>query len=204
MGSSEHRRPWDRRKGDGESSKAHAAFVRYAELGPERRSIDLAWREHQKSTGKASPDPRARAHGTWRKWSQRFAWVARAEAYDAHMLEAAVAARKDQVQRAMQRIYDRAHELVDRHIEEGVAEVPKLVEGKPETDSFAMKEQRQDREFLLAVVGISPKVKVEASGPGGAPLVPTTDPRAALRDLVSDPDAVAALRALAERRASSG
>lgn len=63
-----------------ESNQAFAAFQAYAALGP-GRSILEAYRR--------AVDPNAkRASGRWKVWSGKWAWVARAEAFDRDMVNA--------------------------------------------------------------------------------------------------------------------
>ena len=64
--------PWDPQAG--ESAQAFAAFVAYRDLGPER-SIDAVVRELDKSRTLIG------------RWSGRWKWVKRAQAYDAHLDE---------------------------------------------------------------------------------------------------------------------
>lgn len=65
--------PWSQTKG--ESAIAYAAFRVYLDLGPSR-SLKLAWQAHSKKNTVAA--------GHWRRWSTRFAWTARARAWDSH------------------------------------------------------------------------------------------------------------------------
>jgi hypothetical protein len=63
---------WDRL--DGESAKAHAAFVVYRDLGVQR-SLQKAWERYTNGNTKAMP-------GYFGRWSSENAWVERAEAWD--------------------------------------------------------------------------------------------------------------------------
>lgn len=83
---------WDQL--DVESPKAFAAFCQYRNLPPMSRSIDTAWRRIRSSElDSAKPTdaaelqrlPTVRAPKTWRDWSARHAWVARAMAWDAEL-----------------------------------------------------------------------------------------------------------------------
>jgi hypothetical protein len=76
------RKPWQQQ--DGESSKAHAAFLRYMRLPVESRSIDAAWR--QSAVDKQNVSEK-RAPPTWMQWSSKYNWVARATAHDAHLAQ---------------------------------------------------------------------------------------------------------------------
>ena len=60
--------PWDRMKG--ESRQAYQAFRVYLRLGPLNRSLAATGRELGKSTTLMS------------RWSARWSWVARVDAYD--------------------------------------------------------------------------------------------------------------------------
>jgi len=76
MAEPREKQPWERQKGEGH--KAYAAFSRYRDLGPAR------------SVGKAAPvtardgmkTARQRETHWWRQWAQKWAWRARAEAWD--------------------------------------------------------------------------------------------------------------------------
>lgn len=63
----------------GESKQSFAAFSIYRDLGL-KRTLDDAFR----SRPGAGPDPK-KAPGQWGIWSMRWQWVARAEAWDAHI-----------------------------------------------------------------------------------------------------------------------
>jgi hypothetical protein len=66
------RQPWERR--EGESSRAHAAFCIYLDMGPKRSLREAARRYYQDKC-------RANVGQIWR-WSRRWNWVARCEAWD--------------------------------------------------------------------------------------------------------------------------
>lgn len=62
----------------GESARAHAAFLRFRDLGP-GRSIVEAFRQTEGKPGAKQ------ASGRWNAWSARYDWHGRAGAYDDHM-----------------------------------------------------------------------------------------------------------------------
>lgn len=64
---------WDKR--EDESAKAYEWFCRYRDMGPDR-SHDKLHQKYSESTSKKSVTLR---------WSSKYAWVERAEAYDAHL-----------------------------------------------------------------------------------------------------------------------
>lgn len=80
----DHRKPWDRQPG--ESRQAHAALRAYLELGPTRSHVAVA-RELGKSATLVA------------RWSARWGWQVRTEAYDRHLDRArdaaAIAAREE-------------------------------------------------------------------------------------------------------------
>jgi hypothetical protein len=68
-----------------ESARAYAAFVAYRDLGSDR-SVDAAYAAmagHREGPGGA-PKGTKRAPGSYKKWSAKHRWAARARAYDEH------------------------------------------------------------------------------------------------------------------------
>lgn len=171
------RQPWERR--DGETAKAHAAFLEYLRLGYGQRSIDKAWAQQKGS--RSTADGRAPRH--WLRWSNEHEWVARADAYDAHELAEEMAARANLRERI------RGAALAEGLDAVGV--LAKIMRGQgsyTETGAPASKDEIAAAESLLALGGVSPPKSVEVTGKDGAPLVPT--PRPAL-----DADTLASLTA---------
>ena len=73
--------PWKRRKGEG--SKAYEAFLRYRDMGP-GRSV----RKAVGVQGVPKDGRRSYTHW-WHKWSRRWHWRERAQAWDDHLHELA-------------------------------------------------------------------------------------------------------------------
>lgn len=132
---------WDRRPR--ESAKAFAAFCCYRDLGP-GRSLNLAYAEWRRSLGFAGDA--AKAAGYWAEWSSGFEWVARAEAYDAHLEQIRRAAREDALRRLEERRAEyelRNQERLERRVAEaeaildkaGLAPVTDTAEDKLEPDA---------------------------------------------------------------------
>lgn len=71
--------PWERQPG--ETSKAYAAFCRYRDMDPGKRSLAAVAPKARNGQGKRN------APGQITEWSTEHDWVARAAAYDDHMDE---------------------------------------------------------------------------------------------------------------------
>lgn len=108
---------WDQRL-EGETEKAHAAFVIYRGLPQGQRSID--------AVRKAQGRPCKRILETW---SSRWHWVERVAAYDAHQQSIALAEAEEETRRLavehvrarvrlqrafLERVFDRDRPVVDR------------------------------------------------------------------------------------------
>ena len=89
---------WDQQPG--ESSKAYQAFRLYRDFGP-MRSMNAVWDvERARKQQHAGSTPQ-----TWKRWSSRFSWVERAQAFDHHK------------ERLEQEAYDtQLHELLKRRM----------------------------------------------------------------------------------------
>lgn len=188
MGDERQRQPWERRPG--ETQKAHAAFLEYLRLGYGQRSLSKVGERSGKSRG---------YERVLQRWSSQHDWTARADAYDARELAEEQASREQRRERLRARALADADEMYDELLDIARGNGSYTATGAP-----ASKDQIEAIDRILALAGASPPERHEFTGPGGTPLVPAVDPRTALRDLVSDPDAAAALRAIAERRASGG
>jgi hypothetical protein len=95
----------------GESAPAHAAFLRYRDLGPSR-SLDEAYRQHrgEKAPARQQQGRMLRAPGTWKRWYTTFGWKERAEDWDAQQ-ERRLADLRQQYERVrLQREYKRRDE----------------------------------------------------------------------------------------------
>lgn len=189
MGDERQRQPWERR--EGETATAHAAFLEYLAQGYGRRSLRALASGNEKTT-------KSRLRSLAR-WSSTHEWVARADAYDAHELAEEMASREQRRERLRARALSDADEMYDELLDIARGNGSYTATGAP-----ASKDQLEAIDRILALAGAAPPERVEHTGRDGAPLIPAADPRTALRDLVSDPDAAAALRAIAERRASGG
>jgi hypothetical protein len=73
---------WDRQPG--ESARAYHAFAHYRD-GGSQRSLDRAWRDHHATCLKTPQPATRRRPPSWGNWSARWSWVARADAFDAHL-----------------------------------------------------------------------------------------------------------------------
>jgi hypothetical protein len=73
---------WERQPG--EPSRAFHAFAHYRD-GGSQRSLDRAWREHHATCLKTPQPVTRRRPPSWGNWSARWSWVARADAFDAHL-----------------------------------------------------------------------------------------------------------------------
>jgi len=164
--------PWDRQ--EGETSKAYAAFVAYLELGPER-SIDAAFRQ-QNGSRKAAGRP-----FWWHRWSSKWSWVARAEAFDHHELTEKIEARAEVRERLRQQAIDNA----DMALAEIVALCQYQGSERPET---AARVRLNACEKLLSLAGVDGAKRVEVSGPEGGAVKVITPAEIARRvdELISD------------------
>jgi hypothetical protein len=97
--------PWERLPK--ESARAYAAFCAYRDLGAER-SIDAA------GTQQLGSRSRKRAPRTWFKWSRRFHWVKRAEAWDAHLVRVGLRDKEQATRREGERWQERQRAHRDR------------------------------------------------------------------------------------------
>jgi hypothetical protein len=109
-----------------ETPKAYAAFSAYRNLPTQTRSIDTAWRRQRASELDATrPDdmaelqrlPHIRASAIWRNWSAKYAWVARAMAWDTE---------KDRI--AREQLVKDHKAMLDKHRTLGGALVQKAAE----------------------------------------------------------------------------
>lgn len=95
--------PWERR--NGESARAYVAFCAYRDLGPSR-SLSAAYGQHKGIEKAAVTVP-----GAWTRWSVKFRWVERAEAWDADV-------EKKQQAAFDARLKQLAHDQADFAVEE--------------------------------------------------------------------------------------
>lgn len=110
---------WERQ--DGEPAKAFAAFIWYRDLGPETRSLNLAY---QRESG---APPAMRAPGTWAAWSSEWRWVERAAAYDAYLDDLRRRVREAKLRELEERRaeFELAHQA---RLEERVDKIDKLLD----------------------------------------------------------------------------
>lgn len=99
------RRPWEPMPG--ESRQAFAAFEIYLHLDPRNRAVDTAYKVYQqeglgKWAGKSFKRGKD-ANGTWKGWSVKFSWVARAMAHDAFLARERVEAARVAVREMQER-----------------------------------------------------------------------------------------------------
>lgn len=92
---------WDKR--EDESAKAYEWFCRYRDMGP-GRSHDKLHQKYSESASKKSMTLR---------WSSRYAWVERAEAYDAHIEAIKREANEDRVRKTAEEHIDVADKIMD-------------------------------------------------------------------------------------------
>ncbi len=77
--------PWDKRM-LGESAKAYDAFTIYRDMGV-GRSVDSAWWSSTEEGKKGGGKGTKKAPGLWKKWSTKYKWRSRCEAYDDRQAE---------------------------------------------------------------------------------------------------------------------
>jgi len=137
-------KPWTRQQG--ETTKAHAAFCAYLDLGPDR------------SIAKALPDGASTGKRRWwEHWSSKHDWVRRAQEYDAHLFNEKLADRAQVQALALQHVFDTTSETV--------AELVRLARFEdPEKPSQAAKVRFAACKELLGYIGISSKSQVEVTG----------------------------------------
>lgn len=111
--------PWERQPkgspliltGDGESAKAHAAFMDYARMGVAHSLRDLAARYRQAVVNGQSTPPTTK-WTTTSKWSHNHSWVARAAAWDAEQERLRAVAHRQAVEDLARQDAERGRSLV--------------------------------------------------------------------------------------------
>jgi hypothetical protein len=126
----------------GESSKAHAAFRIYLELGT-NRSIDIAYRAAKEQQASSK-----RASGTWMTWASRNNWVARAQAYDRYLISLEAAQREDTIKAKAKEWHERRDAIRAREIE--IAE--KLIERAERMLEYPLIEQTLQRDGKTIII----------------------------------------------------
>lgn len=83
---------WERIRGSrtpyvkGESRAAYHAFCHYRDIPPSERSYDRAYANHLRTCLRREGVPdRVKCIRRWHYWASEYTWVARAEAFDAHL-----------------------------------------------------------------------------------------------------------------------
>lgn len=179
-------KPWHRQKTD--TDAAFAAFRVYLEMGS-KRSLSKVVEALGKSRGYD------RVLG---RWSSAHDWVERCRAYDDHEWDQKLAGREQAREKVRQRALDAAMTRIDE------LEAIAAGDGKfAESGAPASGDQLKAIEKLLSLAGVTPPGRVELTGKDGAPLVPASDTRPDLRDLLDDDEARAALRVLASKRSAT-
>lgn len=149
---------WDKR--EDESAKAYEWFCRYRDMGTDR-SHDKLHQKYSESTSKKSVTLR---------WSSKYAWVERAEAYDAHLEAIKRKANEDRVRKTAEEHID----LADRIMEMLLRMLPQLEDGgiKPtewkNLAEFAVKTKRDalgvaDRHEVSGEIHVDHKVAKKLS-----------------------------------------
>jgi len=199
--SSDKTTPWSRLKG--EPIAAYRAFVVYLELGP-GRSIAKA----HKARGGSGPGR------VLERYSSKYNWVARAEAYDADNLQDRIAGRKLALELAKQKIHDETQDMISElrdlsrgKIRPGQVKVKTNRDGKPvmtqaidpetgEVIEVAVTEElvsprvrAQILQHLLGVAGVQSPRRIEHTGADGEPF--SVDLRVGMRSV--DPSVFEAL-----------
>ena len=105
---------WDKR--EDESARAYEWFCRYRDMGP-GRSHEKLNQKYSESISKKSLTLR---------WSSKYAWVERAEAYDAHIEAIKREANEDRVRQTAEEHID----VADRVMEMLLRKLPQLEDGE--------------------------------------------------------------------------
>lgn len=103
---------WERQ--EGETAKAFQAFCCYRDLGP-KRTLPAAYAAYKGRGigGKAAK----RAPGFFERWGSQHNWVERAEAFDKHMHDEALAAVKTKREQHLIKLWDGAMEAFEQQME---------------------------------------------------------------------------------------
>lgn len=84
------RQPWE--KQPGETAKAYQAFCVYRDLGA-GRSLSIAYERTGKGRSKTGErSGKTEAPRLWERWSSKYQWVERSQAYDRHIEQIRLAA----------------------------------------------------------------------------------------------------------------
>lgn len=130
---------WDRV--EGESAKAYAAFCKYRDLKPDRRSLNAAYGG-------------GRAPGYWAEWSSQFRWVERAAAYDAHLDEL----RRSERERRLRALEERrfAVELQNQErLEKRLQKMEALLDKADQAPIVEVSTRKETEKVTIKVKGIS-------------------------------------------------
>lgn len=137
---------WKRR--EGESSKAYQAFLTYRELGAER-SIREAFRQYNRNAEKVH-----KREEVWWRWSSKYKWVARAEAWDTYINSTLDKKLLKGISEMRARHIERAIKLQDKVIDRLDALEPEEIEPKhiPKYIETAVRIERMARGQVTEVV----------------------------------------------------
>jgi hypothetical protein len=153
--------PWDRRPG--ESPKAYAAFLKYRDMGPYKRSL-RALGARESSTEVVHIALAAR-------WSRENDWVDRAGSWDDYLAYQAQVAQVEEVHAMRRRHAALGFTLIDTVIERAkLINIEKLtVRDMLAMAQLAVQIERQARGEVTAI--IETRTEEEAQGPTGADIL---------------------------------
>lgn len=129
------RKPWEQQPG--ETAKAYQAFCVYRDLGA-GRSLSIAY----ESTGKGRSKTGERSGKTeaprlWERWSSKYKWVERSQAYDAHIARIrldAIASAEGET--AKEGYLDQLEEFRTAHLRAGKGGMLSVLRLKQRLDAF--------------------------------------------------------------------
>ncbi len=165
----------------GESSKAYAKFLTYRNIKPYRRSINAAYGLYQERAEKGSKKDYKDAPGSWKALADKWYWIERANAYDAHLQAGLDAIEQAEVEKILTSGYALIHKRIA-----GLDRMAKLIERSfidaEEEDKINFKWLTPDkvREYRGCLDDIAKELgqrikKQEITGKDGGPLEITTD-----------------------------
>jgi hypothetical protein len=142
-----------------ETNKAHAAFVKYCGLGPDRSLAKLA-----AEMGKPG------STRTFEEWSRKFNWQKRAREYDAEILQKEADEKERKRQKEIDRMNERHALIGTTQQNKAIKQIEKLIDAEKfgslasvQLLKLAIEVERGAREL--------PDQKIEIAGKDGGPIV---------------------------------
>lgn len=147
MSKAKGRNPWDRLPD--ETAKAYGAFCTYLDLGP-TRSCDKAFAQ-------ANPGNQRKGRpAEWHRWSKKYEWVKRSEAWDVHEREVEEAARLERLRELARKRGDAEFEAFEALLKDVRAshELLNKVRAMPVTDVEVIEQTKDGQQKRKRVRGI--------------------------------------------------